>query len=94
MASHKERGLISRGLVNAGGLSGLTVSSMPGPIIAFLHCSARFNHTLGGDPPKVMLAGESLTSPLHSVVKFFTQDQEIHFLVSFTHKFWGPLAST
>ena len=52
MASHKERGLISRGLMNAGGLSGLTVSSMPGPIIEFLHCSAIFNHTLGGDPQR------------------------------------------
>lgn len=66
MASHRERGLISRGLMNAGGLSGLIVSSMPGPIIEFLHCSARFNHTLGGDPPKMTLAGESLTSLLHS----------------------------
>lgn len=52
MASHKERGLISRGLMNAGGLSGLTVSSMPGPITEFLHCSAIFNHTLGGDPQR------------------------------------------
>lgn len=41
-----------------------------------------------------MLVGESLTSPLYSVVKFFTQDQAIYFLVSFTHKFGGPLVST
>ena len=71
------------------------MSSTPGPITEFLHCSARFKHALGRDPPNVvMLAGESLTSLLHSMVKFFTQDQAIHFLVSFMHKFWGPLVST
>ena len=52
MASHKERGLISRGLMNAGGLSGLTVSFTPGPMIEFLHCSARFKHALGRDPQR------------------------------------------